>query len=84
MVGCYSDDHIAGDHLHMDIMTRNIEEAYPAYMPGRVVQSVGHLTRKSGILDSIPGLATYVSSSFRFVKKGSCQLLAKVCARSTG
>ena len=27
--------------------------------PGRVVQSVGHLTRKSGVLGSIPGLATY-------------------------
>ena len=45
---------------------------------------VGHLTRKSGVLGSIPGLATYFSFSFRFFKKGSCQLLAKVCARSTG
>ena len=51
---------------------------------GRVAQSVGHLTRKSGVLGSIPGLATYVPFSFRFFKKGSCQLLAKVCARSTG
>ena len=35
---------------------------------------------------SIPGLATYFRFSFRFFKKGSCQLqlLAKVCARSTG
>ena len=49
-------------------------------VPGRVAQSVGHLTRKSGVLVSKPGLATY----FRFFKKGSCQLLAKVCARSTG
>ena len=24
--------------------------------PGRVAQSVGHLTRKSGVLGSIPGL----------------------------
>ena len=52
--------------------------------PGRVVQSVGHLTRKSGVLDSIPGLATYFRFSFRFFKKGSCQLLVKVCTRSTG
>ena len=52
--------------------------------PGQVAQSVGHLTRKSGVLDSIPGLATYFRFSFRFFKKGSCQLLAKVCARSTG
>ena len=51
---------------------------------GRVAQSVWHLTRKSGVLDSIPGLATYFRFSFRFFKKGSCQLLAKVCARSTG
>ena len=52
--------------------------------PGRVAQSVGHLTRKSGVLGSIPGLATYFRFSFRFFKKGSCQLLVKVCARSTG
>ena len=52
--------------------------------PGRVAQSVGHLTRKSGVLGSIPGLAAYFRFSFRFFKKGSCQLLAKVCARSTG
>ena len=49
-------------------------------LPGRVAQSVGHLTRKSGVLGSIPGLATYFRFSFRFFKKGSCQLLAKVCA----
>ena len=54
------------------------------YLPGRVAQSVGHLTRKSGVLGSIPGLATYFRFSFRFFMKGSCQLLAKVCARSTG
>ena len=53
-------------------------------LPGRVAQSVGHLTRKSGVLGSIPGLATYFRFSFRFFKKGSCQLLAKVCARTTG
>ena len=53
-------------------------------LPGRVAQSVGHLTRKSGVLGSIPGLATYFRFSFRFFKKGSCQLLAKLCARSTG
>ena len=52
--------------------------------PGRVAQSEGHLTRKSGVLGSIPGLATYLRFSFRFFKKGSYHLLAKVCARSTG
>ena len=39
-------------------------------MPGPVSQSVGHLTRKSGVLGSIPGLATYFLFSFRFFKKG--------------
>ena len=33
--------------------------------PGRVAQLVGHLTRKSEVLDSIPGLATYFRFSFR-------------------
>ena len=28
--------------------------------------------------------AVLIIFSFRFFKKGSCQLLAKVCARSTG
>ena len=51
---------------------------------GRVAQSVGYLTHRSGVLGSIPGLATYFRFSFRFFKRGSCQLLAKVCARSTG
>ena len=45
--------------------------------PGRVAQSVGHPTRTSGVLNSIPGLAAYFRFSFRFFKKGSCQLLAK-------
>ena len=63
---------------------RNIVHLVPLAGPGRVAQSVGHLTRKSGVLGSIPGLATYFRFSFRFFKKGSCQLLAKVCARSTG
>ena len=51
--------------------------------PGRVAQSIGHLTRKSEVMGSIPVLATYFRLSCIF-KKGSCQLLAEVCARSTG
>ena len=39
------------------------------FLPGRVAQSVGHLTRKSGVLGSILGLATYFRFSFRFFKK---------------
>ena len=64
--------------FHTEIMDNEFQK------PGCVAQSVGHLTRKSGVLGSIPGLATYFRFSFRFFKKGSCQLLAKVCARSTG
>ena len=33
--------------------------------PGRVAQSVGHLTGKSEVLGSIPGLVTYFRFSFR-------------------
>ena len=40
---------------------------YRRLQPGRVAQSVGHLTRKSGVLGSIPGLATYFHFSFRFL-----------------
>ena len=47
------------------------------YKPGRVAQSVGHLTSKSGVLGSITYMATYFRFSFRFFKMGSCQLLAK-------
>ena len=60
-----------------------VSHALQMNWPDRVAQSVGHLTRKSEVLGSIPGLATYFRFSFRFFKKGSCQLLAKVCARST-
>ena len=68
----------------MPIYGKNLKKSSSPEPPGRVAQSVGHLTRKSGVLGSIPGLATYFRFSFRFFKKGSCQLLAKVCARSTG
>ena len=36
----------------------------PSMQPGRVAQSVGHLTRESEVLGSIPGLATYFRFSF--------------------
>ena len=49
---------------------------FKLHVPGWVAKSVGHLTRKSGVLGSIPGVATYFRFSFRFFKKGSCQLLA--------
>ena len=67
-----------------DLQCYVFKQYFSHIRPGRVAQSVGHLTRKSGVPGSIPGLATYFRFSFRFFKKGSCQLLAKVCARSTG
>ena len=42
---------------------------YLKKQPGRVAQSVGHLTRKSGVLGSIPGLATYFRFFFRFSRR---------------
>ena len=44
---------------------------------------IARLPRLFRVPGSIPGLATYFRFSFRFFKKGSCQLLAKVCAQST-
>ena len=34
------------------------------FWPGSIAQSIGHLTRKSEVLCSIPGLATYFRFSF--------------------
>ena len=45
--------------------------------PGRVAQSVARLTQEPEIPGSIHGPATYFRFSFRWFKKGSCQLLAK-------
>ena len=83
-------EHIECDALNdwklniFKIIVRRISFYSQNTSPVRVAPSVGHPTHKSGVLGSIPGLATYFRFSFRFFKKGSCQLLAKVCARSTG
>ena len=81
---CLSYKHICLYVLFSINLLESISNQVLICKPGRVAQSVGHLTRKSGVLGSTPGLATYFRFSFRFFKKGSCQLLAKVCARSTG
>ena len=39
------------------------------FRPGRVAQSVGHLTRKSGVLGSIPSLAAYFRFSSAFSRR---------------
>ena len=65
-------------HLDHLVMLSTSVEIFPAKMfkhascssmldtlqPGRVAQSVGHLTSKSEVLGSIPGLATYFRFSF--------------------
>ena len=61
---------------------RTLDILYPTLELVRVAQSVEHPTRKSEVLGSIPGLATYFCFSFCWFKKGSCRLLAKVCAQS--
>ena len=76
--------HLWSFHMKFMALAKGSFHKFHMNWPGRVAQSVGHLTRKSGVLGSILGLATYFRFSFRFFKKGSCQLLAKVCARSTG
>ena len=45
-----------------DLSLSNVSSAA---LPGRVAQSVGHLTRKSEVLGSIPSLATYFRFSLR-------------------
>ena len=45
--------------------TSGILTPSPTSTPGLIVQSVGHLTCKSEVLGSIPGLATYFPLSFR-------------------
>ena len=44
--------------------THVIAELTTTDLPRRVAQSVGNLTRKSEVLGSIPGLATYFGFSF--------------------
>ena len=44
--------------LHVSKRTQRHTEKRPLFKPGRVAQSVGHVTRKSEVLGSIPGLAT--------------------------
>ena len=56
-----------GRDMSFSEINKKLREAFAA--PGRVAQTVGHLTRKSGVLGSIPGLATYFRFSFRFFKQ---------------
>ena len=83
----YSTFHFCLKFLGIVLRDQHVQEEYPVetglVVPGPVAQSVGHLTRKSEVLGLIPGLATYFRFSFRWFERGICQLLAKVCARST-
>ena len=46
-----------------------VPSIFQTFQPGRIAQSVGHLTSKSGVLSWIPGLATYFRLFFRFFKR---------------
>ena len=39
-------------------------------LPGRVAQSIGHLTRKSEVLGLIPGMATLFSFLLSLIQEG--------------
>ena len=49
----------------IDTWITNGFSSFPTVLPGRVAQSVGHLTSEKDALVSIPGLATYFRFSFR-------------------
>ena len=49
-------------HMTLSMVPKQITGKINPLRPGHVAQSVGYLTRKSGVLGSIPGLAKY----FRF------------------
>ena len=51
-------------------MSQFLRDFLPTFdLPGRVAQSVGLQTRKSGVLGSIPGLAKYFHSPSAFSKR---------------
>ena len=48
------------------LLTERLDVAQTSsFKPGRVAQSVGHLSHKSDVLGSITGLATFFRFSFR-------------------
>ena len=53
------------------IIINQVISYWPSYKSSIYSQSVEHLTHKSGVLGSIPGLATYFRFYFHFFKKGS-------------
>ena len=53
-------------------------------MSGCLAQSVACLNQEPEVSGSISGQAIYFRFCFCKFKKGSCQLLVKVCAQSTG
>ena len=56
--------HSANGHLSHRQFGISATGVITNFKPGCVGQSVGHLTRKSEVLGSIPGLATYFRFSF--------------------
>ena len=50
--------------------------------PGRVAQSVGHLTRKSEVLGSIPGLTIYFRFFLPLIQEGQLSITGEtICTK---
>ena len=79
---------LAGGHLYGKQLFTWLSLVVSLFFPLDVLDEIWDLIESvsEGFLtySSIFGLATYFRFAFRFFKKDSCQLLAKVCPRSTG
>ena len=57
---------------------------FPTSQPGGIVLSVGHLTCKSEVLGSIPGLATYFSFLLSLIQEGQLSVTGESMCTSVG
>ena len=72
--------HYIGFRGHLNLILSH----YWRRMPGCVTQWEARLSQEPEVLGLIPGPVTYFPFSFHWFKKSSCELLARVCARSSG
>ena len=76
--------------MKLYICTKFHENMFNVISNGADTISILNITKGHNLVKTVGGVtvtsgpATYFRFSFRFFKKGSCQLLGKVCARSTG
>ena len=77
-------DALAEEEQELEVLVESLDKTCTRYKMEISAEKTKLMTNSANVIRSIPGPATYFRFSFRFFKKGSCQLLAKVCARSTG